>query len=345
MAKLADLIEAKQEASSRLLLAPDRVRVLESPVAKSLKEAGQGLHAVGVGRKISNGKQTRTLCVRLYVLDKVAESKLSGSLRLPKQIAGVPTDVVEAPLAVFHQPRCSVNRRRRQRPVIAGISAASRLVSQKSTLGCFCHSRRQGEADSLYMLGCNHSFANLNNGPAGVPILQPAAGDGGVAGDRIGTLGRFVPMVFGLSSTNRVDAAIAKVAPQIAVSNQICSIGPITGIVQAMDDMTVCKHGRTTGYTEGRIDDASMDAYVINYSDEVVAVFVNQIRTDPTLGYNAPPGETMYDGWFAAPGDSGSVIVNRKSRRAVGLHFAGQYGISVANPIQDVCQLLRIAIP
>jgi hypothetical protein len=110
-------------------------------------------------------------------------------------------------------------------------------------------------------------------------------------------------------------------------------------------DMKVRKHGRTTGYTEGRIVDPSLDAFVFDYATGISALFVDQFRIEATLGYSAPPDEIEYDGWFTAPGDSGSVIVDRNSPRAVALHFAGAYGISIANPIARVCQGLQISIP
>jgi hypothetical protein len=236
-----------------------------------------------------------------------------------------------------------MDRRLRRRPMVGGISAAHDQVS-KTTLGCFCHSERAGEADRLYILSCNHAFANLDSGSPGDAILQPSAGDGGAAADRVGGLARSVPIRPG-NMPNRVDAAIAEIAPSVEYRNQICRIGALTGSAPASEGMLVCKHGRTTGYTEGKVTDVSMDSFFQDYPRLGSVLFVDQLRIEPTLGYNAPPGEAELQGCFAAPGDSGAVIVEKNSRRAVGLHFAGMFGIGVANPIAEVCRQLEITIP
>ena len=348
MAILDDLISAKNALSACLLLSRKSAVAVRPArtIANARKSVTRNLHAVGVGYKIVSGKRTRTRCVRLYVVQKLAKSLIPREARLPKTIAGFPTDVIESPMARIHMPSCSQDRRRRLRPYVGGISAAHQAVVLKTTLGCFCHSVVRGEGEKLFMLGCNHGFANVNRGAPGDAIWQPGPGDGGTSADRIGRLSRFVPIQLGYSQ-NHVDAAISEVGSERNARNAICRIGPLTGIAPATEGMIVCKHGRTTGYTEGRVDDTALDAFVADYPGVGVgfAVFVNQIKIVPTLGYPAPPDEIQWDGWFAAPGDSGSVVVEKSSRKAVGLHFAGAYGISVANHLVDVCRLLKISIP
>ena len=351
MARVDDLIAAKNTLSASLLRARARggavSMIAAHTVAAARKNAGRNVHAVGVGRKIVKGKWTATMCVRLYVVEKIAESVIPLAARLPKRIAGLPTDVIASPPARIHQAiqaaTCTKDRRTRRRPVVGGISAAHGLVS-KTTLGCFCHSVRAGEADRLYMLSCNHAFANLDRGSPGDAILQPSTGDRGVVADLVGRLARSVPIRLD-GKPNSVDAAIAQIAPAVKYRNEICTVGPLAGIVSATEGMIVCKHGRTTGYTEGKVTDVSMDPFFEDYAGQGSALFVDQLRIEPTVGYNAPPGEAEYQGWFAAPGDSGSVIVEKSSRRAVGLHFGGMFGISVANPIAEVCRQLEITIP
>jgi hypothetical protein len=192
------------------------------------------------------------------------------------------------------------------------------------------------------MLGCNHAFANMNSAPMGSPILQPSVGDGGINTDRVARLVRRVPLQFGGAQPNVVDAAIAEVPARANIVAEICRIGPLKGIMPANLGMTVRKHGRSSGYTEGTVVDSSLDEFVADYPGGLAALFINQIRIDPTPPYDTWP---VTDGGFAAPGDSGSVVVDKKSQRAVALHFAGQYGVSVANPIAEVCQLLGITIP
>jgi len=43
---------------------------------------------------------------------------------------------------------------------------------------------------------------------------------------------------------------------------------------------------------------------------------------------------------YTKPGDSGSIVVDKKSKAIVGLHFAGADGKSIFNPIADVIAAL-----
>ena len=351
MPTIEDVIAAKDELSLRLLRARRPAPAVAIAVGRAVRDArriaGRNLHAIGVGRKLVDGKRTSELCVRLYVLKKVAAGALPRAARLPGRVFGVPTDVIESPLASFHAPSCTASRRRRLQPIMGGISAAHAAVGFAATLGCFCRSKLPGETAKQFILGCSHSFANLGSAAPGSPILQPAAADAGgsaAGGVRVARLVRSAPIVLGFGGANRVDAAIAVVGNRVA-RPVICSIGTLTGITAATEGMIVRKHGRTTGYTEGQIVDISMDAFVVDYVGGLQAIFVNQYRIEPTIGYAAPADEVAYDGAFAAPGDSGSVVVEVGTRRAVALHFAGAYGISVSNPIAAVCNALKVSIP
>lgn len=358
MAEKQDVLLAKQAVSSSLLRAGSRGGVVRRSatfrVAAAVEHARQNVHAVGVGRKVVNGKETSELCVRVYVVQKLAESLLPPAFRVPEQIDGVPTDIIEsAPAfllarksrtskppknATSAAPACSDNRRKRQRPLVAGISAGHFQITA-GTIGYFCRSTRHGDSPAdKFLLSNNHVFADVNNGHPGDDILQPGAADGGVAADRVADLTRFVPIRLGGSLPNRVDAAIARIVPGVAHNVELCSIGPITGTAKATEGTLVRKHGRTTGYTEGKVTDESYDALVgMDHNDpDVVALFEDQLRIERT-----PPHATIGLG-----GDSGSLVVARDSAVAVGLYFAGPpsgfYGI--ANHIQDVLTELEIQL-
>ena len=115
-------------------------------------------------------------------------------------------------------------------------------------------------------------------------------------------------------------------------------MGQITGTVAATLGMLVRKHGRTTGYTEGKIDDIDYDALVgmDHNNPNTVALFEDQMRIVSTNG--AP---------FGLGGDSGSAVVHRTDSKVTGLYFAGpgdgSYGL--ANKIGHVLSELEIAIP
>src|SRR6185503_5256781 len=101
VASFKDLILAKDKLSERYLrVAPRRRRDVIEPIlsAKAAQGiAGGNVHAVGVGRKVVKGVPTRTLCVRVYVVQKLAKSVILRKNLIPTRIAGLPTDVIESP--------------------------------------------------------------------------------------------------------------------------------------------------------------------------------------------------------------------------------------------------------
>jgi hypothetical protein len=137
---------------------------------------------------------------------------------------------------------------------------------------------------------------------------------------------------------NRVDAAIGKPIAIVGVAPEICTIGAISGTMQGTDDMLVRKHGRTSGYTEGKIDDEDYSGFVgMDHSDpSVVALFESQLRI---VAEGLQP--------FGLGGDSGSAVVHRTDSKVVGLYFAGPpsglYGL--ANRIEHVLSELEVSIP
>jgi hypothetical protein len=353
-----DLLEAKQTLSSRLLriglrkgvVAMGRTFRVEAAVAA----AGHNVHAVGIGRKITDGQPTGQTAVRLYVVQKIAPSLLPPRDRLPETVDGIPTDVIESSPAFLaarrgkHTARaviaspsvaqeCSVNRKDNQRPLMAGISIAHHDVTA-GTLGYFCRSLCFGDDPSkVHVLSNNHVLANVNLGNRNDGIYQPGPADGGGDKDYVAELRRFVEMDLN-GNPNKVDAAIAELLPDIKWQPELCTIGRIVGVDRGVEDMEVRKHGRTTGYTEGIIVDDSYDALVgMDHNDpSVVALFQSQIRIEAT-----PPHLAIGLG-----GDSGSLVVSKATAHAVGLYFAGppsgSYGI--ANHIADVLNEMQIEL-
>jgi hypothetical protein len=361
------LLQAKEQLTERFLRTPARGGLLRASSARNLEAAvadiGNNVHAVGIGRKVVEGQLTDAMSVRVYVTQKLEASLLPDFLRIPAEVNGFPTDVIESPPA-FLLPAatvdveeaaipgiagvaalspaaatpCSVNRQRTQRPVIAGISTALVTVTA-GTLSCFCRSTQPGDdPEEVYVLSNNHVFADVNRGNVGDPLLQPGPFDGGTMADRFADLERFVTLQLGGVNQNRVDAAIGKLRPGISFTPQICSIGSITGTEAAAEQMRVRKHGRTTGLTEGVVTDVSYTALVgmDHTNPSIVALFVDQIRIERVAPFPA----------FGLGGDSGSLVVHGERQNAVGLYFAGPengfYG--VANPIAEVLTEVHISI-
>jgi len=221
---------------------------------------------------------------------------------------------------------------------MAGISAAHYEVTA-GTISCFCRWTRAGDDPAkIYVLSNNHVLADVNKAHGGDDLYQPGPADGGKSDDHFAELFRFVDIQVDGSTPNRVDAAIGELLPNLKYNPRICTIGKISGIKKAKDGMKVCKHGRTTGYTEGVVTDVSYDALIgMDHLDaSKVAFFEDQMRIEKVAPYSS----------FAEGGDSGSLVINQTTKRAVGLYFAGPpsgvYG--VANHIEDVLKELEVKL-
>jgi hypothetical protein len=318
-------------------------------VAQAIATAGQNVHAVGVGRKIVEGRPTTEMCVRVYVAQKIAESLLPPIYRVPPSVNGIPTDVIESPPAFIlagkpkrprakPTPACNRNRRKKQRPVVAGISTGHFNITA-GTLAYFCCSTRSGDnPDDIFALRNNHVYADVNQAQVGDDLYQPGPADGGTAANTFANLTRWVTIHLGGVTPNRVDAAIGRMGADVPRQVEVCSIGAITGAARASEGTQVCKHGRTSGYTEGEVTDESYDALIgTDHSDpSVVALFQGQMRVEAIAPYPA----------FGLGGDSGSLVVRKEGTEAVGLYFAGPpsgtYG--VANHLADVLTELEVQL-
>ena len=281
---------------------------------------------VGVGPKIKDGKETAKTAIRFYVERKISKRSVPKSDMLPSSINGIPTDVVETGRLFAQVPIAQT----RLRPAKGGCSVGFKGVGfvMAGTFGCLVT-----DGTKRFILSNNHVLANENALPLGSPIYQPGLLDGGVVPtDRIAKLKKFVK-IKPLPANNHVDAAIAVLnTPTIASPLILPSVGQLgsTAPISAAVGMGVHKHGRTTGYTKGKVIDVSADLN-ITY-DFGVARFVDQIVI---VGLS---------GSFSDAGDSGSLIVRRTGKRATGLLFAGSASHTIANHIGDVLTALGVTL-
>lgn len=140
---------------------------------------------VAVGRK----NETGDLAVVTLVEQKLPLSALSADDRVPKEIGGVQTDVVEVGyLRAYDSPRD------RFRPTIpSGVSIGHYKITA-GTLGTIVTDRLTGEK---LILSNNHVLANSNAALQNDPILQPGPTDGGQnPADMVARLERFIPIRF-----------------------------------------------------------------------------------------------------------------------------------------------------
>ena len=308
---------------------------------------------IGIGYKVTEGQVTGELCIVTLVTRKVRPAELPAEALISERIDGVSTDVVQVGVIRALQTPTA-----RWRPAPGGVSVGHPQVTS-GTLGCVVRDRNTG---ARLILSNNHVLANLNDAQPGDPILQPGAIDGGhVPTDTLAHLERFCPLQFDsapgtcdlakaaanignafaqlLGSTHRlealqstplasnlVDAALARPTNDGNVLDEILHIGLVRDVAPATLGLRVRKSGRTTGFTTGeiRVLDASVS---VMYGSRSVR-FDRQIVTGP----------------MSHGGDSGSLLVEGSSLRAVGLLFAGSEQSTIHNPIGTVLDCLGVEL-
>ncbi|MBC8357013.1 MAG: hypothetical protein H8E66_34005 [Planctomycetes bacterium] len=214
------------------------------------------------------------------------------------------------------------------RPVPIGVSVGSPSITA-GTLGCRItitdFSQEQPTVEH-FILSNNHVLADENFGiPVDTLILQPGPFDGGTSPeDSIGLLFDYVPLILDDSSHNVVDAAIAiTTIGETGVATPPEGYGvPQVEPLEAFVGLKLQKYGRTTRHTRGAVD--AINATVrVQYSTGI-GLFVDQIIIKGSKGK------------FSDGGDSGSLIVSDPSKYPVGLLFAGNKRVTIANRIRSV---------
>jgi hypothetical protein len=337
--KLSDLQAAKREWSQRLLQPATRAAA-HAMAATASPVPTQNVVGVGIGEKISDGKPTGIMAVKFLVQIKYPENQLEGRTALPRSIDGLPVDVEQ--VGLFRRlaagaaaarraaaPLAMPSPRARFRPAQPGCSIGfkepNNLFKMAGTFGALV---KKGQ--DLFVLSNNHVLANENQLPVGAPIFQPGLLDGGNTNtDQIAELTKAIRLRSGVF--NKVDAAVAKALKKSLVSNSILFIGAPKGTTSARIDMIVHKFGRTTSYRAGRITSIATDVSV--QYDTGVFAFSDQIII---VGLNGQA--------FSAGGDSGSLILERSTNRAVGLLFAGSATHTIANHISNVLRALQVKL-
>ena len=151
--------------------------------------AKRNVVGVAVGFKNQLGETSGEPSVVVLVQQKKPVEALSEEDLIPREIDGLPTDVVQIGFL-----RAQADPRQRFRPVIQpGVSIAHYQVGA-GTLGAIVRHRETGER---YLLSNNHVFANSNDAQIGDDILQPGPLDGGVRpGDTIAHLSQFRTLAY-----------------------------------------------------------------------------------------------------------------------------------------------------
>ena len=318
----------------------------------------QNVVGIGVGYKETSDGLTGDVAVVVNVERKLPKAQLAESDKVPQDLNGIKTDVVETGRFLAGQvnpaqtsPQGPKSRWRPQIP--PGVSLCHANVTA-GTFGCLV--QRDNE---IFILSNNHVLANVNNAKTGDAIIQPGRYDGGRPEDKVATLAEFIPLDFGGGSAsctvatgiekilnrlaqllgskhrllaystspgeNRVDAALARPLNQADFTGQILEIGLPKGIAEATLGTQVQKSGRTTGHTRGRITQIDVTT-AVDYNGRM-ATFTDQLLASG-----------MSDG-----GDSGSAVLDDEDN-VIGLLFAGSPRATLMNPIQAVLGALNVQI-
>ena len=335
MATSSDLLAAKSLMSRRFLSKATPGVITAFAAAAPLKPA-QNVVGVGVGTKFSEGQETTIQCVRFYVERKIHKDALASKDLLPTEIDGVPTDVIAT--GRFVMRTTADDNKKRRRPVQPGLSVGFKFPPPKQgfvmagTLGAIVV--RDGRR---FLLSNNHVLAENGLITLGSPIFQPGLLDGGnISSDQVATLTQMV--VIKPTGFNKVDCAIAEVLDLIQTKARLMPrVGALKSAqpVAAMIGMQVEKTGRTTGYTRGDVFDLSADVNV-EYEDAAGNPFVASFEDQIIV--------TSSGVMFSDAGDSGSLIVDRATKRATGLLFAGSTSHTIANHIADVLSALNVKL-
>ena len=336
----------------------------------------RGVVGVAVGFKNYKEEVTDQLALAVLVQQKKPIEALSADDIVPSDVNGTRTDVVEV-----GRLEALLNPRDRFRPNIpAGVSIGHYKVTA-GTLGAIVFDKNTGEplilSNNHVLANSNdaeigdvvlqpgptdhglrpddvvaklHRFEMLRfynetgSGPSpptsSPPLFPPGGCDivelwatlgnafGRISGSskRLTSVPRATPHT---ESTpiyaNRVDAALARPDNPMLFQQAIAEIGRPNGTKLAQLGMKVRKQGRTTGYTEGAV--TLMNATVdVSYGEDKQARFVGQVITTP----------------MSQGGDSGALIVERDSLKAVGLLFAGSRRATIFTPMQTILDVMEV---
>lgn len=302
--------------------------------------ARPGVTAVGLGFKWRHGLMTEEVAIRVHVVRKKAPTELSDLERFPKEVQGVPVDVVEAtyspqsfwlantPVEAGSSPAAAPGRNERHNPVLLGVSVGN-PISTAGTLGAKVIDLDSGQE---MILSNWHVLAGSEQVVAGLSVWQPGRVDGGQELDTIATLTRW--------ELGPHDAAVATLNGQRRVEVKTLEGRLIEAATTPQLGMLVWKSGRSTGYTEGLIDAVKMTV-PIEYPQAGQRTLQDVTHIVPR------PGATSAE--ISRGGDSGAIWVDTESGKAVALHFGGEVGdepeYALAHDIAAVTTQLRVRFP
>ncbi|SDN16858.1 chymotrypsin family serine protease [Allokutzneria albata] len=316
------------------------------PVKRRVEDAFldlPGVVGVDIAEKRVAGLPSGVLAISVSVLDKRPADRLPAWQLLPREVEGVPVDVVRDDV-LLHTALMRADSAPEPPPeaystLLGGISIGPcrpiRLGPPQApeygeyvtvgTLGLLV-TDLLGSGEVLGLTSFH--VACVDDGwTIGDELTHPSRVDGGRCPDDVcGSLARG-------AFSSKVDGALIRFRQGRPIEPSIVGIGPVTGHAAARIGAPVRKRGRSTGLTAGVV--VSVDATV--QLDYGAGLGVRRMRDQVRIEVAA--------GRFGDRGDSGAAVVDQ-SGRVVGLHFAGNQGgtVGYANPIEPVLAELVVGV-
>ena len=282
--------------------------------------------SVGIGGRVRAGRRIPELVLKVYVDVKVPADQLAPSERMPDEIEGLPTDVVQMPTvgtsavatpAPPGQPAIPFAKRdtEKHRPLADGSHMQGGLADNDymGTLGCIMVSTTDATKAYAFtnwhvMQGQNHRDPTIGDTKAAQLFNKDSIKK--CCSHIIGTL------VAGACNTT-TDAALIELKPGIEWKADVLDIGPLTDehpvdSTEAGTHPGVRKRGARSRLSGGVIEWVNTPVTVDGIA------YTNAMIITPNANTAVATTDPYF---FGQRGDSGSVVVN-DANQVVGVFFA-----------------------
>ncbi len=301
-----------------------------------------GVHMVYVGRRYRDGRPTEEAALCVLVRLKKSIDQVAPSERVPREVAGIPTDVMEAdpPRQVQTKPDTDYLQPSQEDLPTTDDEEYARLRGGirceggggSGTLGCLARATDAQNMDKLVLLSNYHVLVNKGSGE-GTTVYQPRSSCC-CCGRKVGTVLRSRKTNTGAffkqaSQPATIDAAIALINPGIeclgemqtgtgsgSPSELITGVRPDASITTGL---AVRKRGSRSGPTPGTIESRTGTSHSsTDTPKDKDQAFRRQLVIDP-WDHTTMTGVHR----FTAGGDSGSAVMTQTGGEIVGLLWGG----------------------
>lgn len=311
-------------------LTKQRTRGVAAPIGEAPGAAPpqqRNIIGFGLSRKRKKGKWSRTKCLTFYVLHKRQPDELGEGEELPKQLYGLKTDVVEIEPPEMIAGEDVLNPG--EAVQLASFDNPAHAVT--GSVGAVLRSKK----GKLYLLSNNHVFAQCGHLPPGSPVEWTGPDFPEIVAETANAVPLLRP-----PDKNEVDAALALVLLPELIKNemagdvQLASDAP----APAVEGRSVYKLG-ANGLTTGTIQ-TTHGVFPLNGPTSPSIPVPEVFNFEEVILIKPDPGHAS----FCSAGDSGSLLIDRESRRAVGIVMGKAGELGVACPLQPALAKLSAII-